>query len=148
LCAGIFQCDLQNTNIFVGKKDASLWHSLNHLGTQYFTHWSNGELLTYNGFIQGFNNKAYSAGGCAGFKYLSKTKFFAAKVAIKTFILYTGQVHGVTFHVIWKCFTSANLILRPRKFAKLVCQIGSTIYGINNMHKLNRPVFPIYWCSQ
>jgi hypothetical protein len=46
-----------------------MWHSLNHIGTPYFTHWANGELVTYNGFVDGYNTKAYSGESCAGFEY-------------------------------------------------------------------------------
>jgi hypothetical protein len=54
--------------LFLGKSNAKLWHSLNHIGTPYFTHWANGAPLTYSGFSDTYNLNTYADDKCAGFE--------------------------------------------------------------------------------
>lgn len=63
--------------------DDRAWHSMNHLGTPYFTNWGNMELLTYNGFEFNYDFKAYSGECCAGYEYDAIQKFYIRSSALK-----------------------------------------------------------------
>ncbi|XP_059474426.1 macrophage mannose receptor 1-like isoform X2 [Neocloeon triangulifer] len=51
-----------------GKKDDRMWHSLNKMGSTFFTHWGNGELLTYHDFGPSYNPVAWTTEHCGAFE--------------------------------------------------------------------------------
>jgi hypothetical protein len=52
----------------VGLKNTNIFHGLSKLGTVYFTHWGNGESLTYSDFPTGYNIGAFNAEHCGIFE--------------------------------------------------------------------------------
>ncbi|XP_059468847.1 macrophage mannose receptor 1-like [Neocloeon triangulifer] len=50
-----------------GKKSNQIWHSLNKMGSTYFTHWGNGELLTYYDFAPTYNPNGWTGQHCGIF---------------------------------------------------------------------------------
>jgi hypothetical protein len=62
-------------NIVLGKKAANLWLGMSKAGTLYFEKWVNGEPLTYNGFVAGYNWKSWTTEHCASFEYEMQFKY-------------------------------------------------------------------------
>jgi hypothetical protein len=56
-------------NCATGKKSDLIWNGLSKIGTVFFTHWGNGESLTYSDFPSAYNLREYNFENCGLYEY-------------------------------------------------------------------------------